>query len=246
MKTKILLFIVLFIISFGCKEEKKDPINYDDVWLAQAMLDENPKILFGDPVALMQRLQAFVKKQNEGKDIKRQSENASFEYHVMLNKNGKMDRLSIEKSNDPIIDSIVIAEINLWKFKPGIRKGNDVNSIYILNILLDLSNNLPPVNEGTYFVTVENMPEPLGGIKAIQEKIVYPEIAKRAGIEGKVFVLAFIDEKGNVANAKIIKGIGAGCDEAALNAVMETKFAPGKQRGTPVKTQVSIPIVFKL
>ena len=97
-----------------------------------------------------------------------------------------------------------------------------------------------------YFVAVEEMPEPIGGIAAIQQLITYPEIAKRAGVEGKVYVLAFVDESGNVTNAKIIKGIGAGCDEAAIDAVRQTKFKPGKQRGTPVKVQVSIPIVFKL
>ena len=55
--------------------------------------------------------------------------------------------------------------------------------------------------EPTYFVAVEEMPEPIGGIKAIQEKIVYPEIAKRAGVEGKVYILAFVDESGNVTKA---------------------------------------------
>lgn len=100
--------------------------------------------------------------------------------------------------------------------------------------------------EPTYFVAVEEMPEPIGGIAAIQSKIVYPEIAKRAGVEGKVYVLAFVDETGTVTDAKIIKGIGAGCDEAALDAVKKTKFKPGKQRGKPVKVQVSIPVVFKL
>jgi protein TonB len=100
--------------------------------------------------------------------------------------------------------------------------------------------------EPTYFVAVEEMPGPIGGIKAIQEKIVYPEIAKRAGVEGKVYVLAFVNEKGDVTKAQIIKGIGAGCDEAALNAVLKTRFTPGKQRGKPVKVQVSIPIIFKL
>jgi len=98
----------------------------------------------------------------------------------------------------------------------------------------------------TYFVAVEEMPEPIGGIKAIQEKITYPEIAKRAGVEGKVYILAFVDEEGNVTKTQVIKGIGAGCDEAALDAVKKTKFKPGKQRGKPVKVQVSIPIVFKL
>lgn len=100
--------------------------------------------------------------------------------------------------------------------------------------------------EPVYFVAVEEMPEPVGGIGEIQKKIVYPEIAKRAGVEGKVYVLAFVDESGTVTDAKIIKGIGAGCDEAALDAVKKTKFKPGKQRGKPVKVQVSIPVVFKL
>ncbi|GMU97066.1 MULTISPECIES: energy transducer TonB [Ignavibacterium] len=98
----------------------------------------------------------------------------------------------------------------------------------------------------TFFVAVEEMPEPIGGIAAIQQRITYPEIAKRAGVEGKVYVLAFVDEDGDVKKAQIIKGIGAGCDEAALDAVLKTKFKPGRQRGKPVKVQVSIPIVFKL
>lgn len=109
----------------------------------------------------------------------------------------------------------------------------------------------PPVEkkveeEPTYFVAVEEMPAPIGGIQGIQSKIIYPEIAKRAGVEGKVYVLAFVDETGTVTKAQVIKGIGAGCDEAALDAVLKTKFTPGKQRGKPVKVQVSIPIIFKL
>lgn len=100
--------------------------------------------------------------------------------------------------------------------------------------------------EPTYFVAVEEMPQPIGGLQAIQSKIVYPEIARRAGIEGKVFVRAFVDENGNVVNAEIVKGIGGGCDEAALNAILSSKFTPGKQRGKTIKVQVTIPVVFKL
>lgn len=109
----------------------------------------------------------------------------------------------------------------------------------------------PPVEEEEeipveFFVAVEQMPEPIGGIAAIQKKIVYPEIAKRAGVQGRVYVKAFVDEGGNVQKAEVIKGIGAGCDEAAIKAVLKTKFKPGKQRGKPVRVQVSIPILFKL
>lgn len=110
----------------------------------------------------------------------------------------------------------------------------------------------PPVveeeedEEPVFFVAVEEMPEPIGGIQGIQQRIVYPEIARRAGVQGRVFVKAYVDELGNVWKTELIKGIGAGCDEAALAAVKETKFKPGKQRGKPVKVQVSIPILFKI
>lgn len=100
--------------------------------------------------------------------------------------------------------------------------------------------------EPAYFVAVEEMPAPIGGLKSIQEKIVYPEIAVRAGVEGKVFVRAFVDENGSVTKAEVVKGIGAGCDEAAIDAVLQTKFSPGKQRGRAIKVQITVPIVFKL
>ncbi|PID59687.1 MAG: energy transducer TonB [Ignavibacteriae bacterium] len=109
----------------------------------------------------------------------------------------------------------------------------------------------PPVEEEEevapdFFVAVEKMPQPIGGIAGIQKRIIYPEIAKRAGVQGRVFVKAFVDETGTVRKAEVVKGIGAGCDEAAVAAVMKTRFSPGEQRGKPVKVQVSIPILFKL
>lgn len=100
--------------------------------------------------------------------------------------------------------------------------------------------------EPTYFVAVEEMPAPIGGLSAIQEKIVYPELAKRAGVQGKVYIRAFVDENGNVTSAEVVKGIGGGCDEAALDAILKTKFTPGKQRGKPIKVQVTVPVLFKL
>ena len=56
---------------------------------------------------------------------------------------------------------------------------------------------------------------------------------------------AVVDETGNVISVSTIKGIGSGCDEVAMDAVRNSKFTPGKQRGKNVKVQVTIPIVFK-
>jgi len=55
-----------------------------------------------------------------------------------------------------------------------------------------------------------------------------------------------IDKEGNVIDAKIIRDIGGGLGESAINAVRTTKFTPGKQRGKPVKVKITIPIKFVL
>ncbi len=125
-----------------------------------------------------------------------------------------------------------------------------LDDVEIMSSELQPTEDAPPPpreeDEEIYFVAVEDLPEPVGGIAAIQAAVVYPEIAKRAGVEGTVYVEAFVDESGIVTRTSVVKGIGAGCDEAAQSAVMKTRFKPGKQRGKPVKVRMSIPIRFRL
>lgn len=102
------------------------------------------------------------------------------------------------------------------------------------------------VNKDNYFVVVEEMPKLIGGLKGIQSKVVYPEMAKRAGIEGRVTLQFIVNENGDVENPKVIRGIGGGADEAALEVVSQAKFEPGLQRGKPVRVQFSLPVVFRL
>jgi protein TonB len=92
----------------------------------------------------------------------------------------------------------------------------------------------------------EESPSPVGGLKTLLEKVHYTEIAKRAGVEGTVYIEAKINKEGNVVNAIVKKGLGAGLDDEALNAVLSTKFLPGKQRGRPVNVKMVIPIKFVL
>ncbi|MEP0821509.1 MAG: TonB family protein [Ignavibacterium sp.] len=97
-----------------------------------------------------------------------------------------------------------------------------------------------------YFVVVEEMPRIVGGVEALARVLQYPELAIRAGVQGRVYVLAYVDETGRVTKTELIKGIGAGCDEAAMEAVKKVTFIPGRQRGLPVKVKVSVPVVFRL
>jgi len=109
----------------------------------------------------------------------------------------------------------------------------------------------PPDNaeeeeEEEVFQVVENQPELKGGIASLQKKINYPERARKAGIEGRVIVQFVVNEQGKVTDAKVLRGIGGGCDEEALRVVKTAQFTPGLQRGRPVKVRMSLPINFEL
>jgi len=253
MKTKLFFLILLFLIPFGCKEENRiEIIPADEVYFAPDELDEPPRFISKDSKQANKEIVDLTFAINEIYQKLSDEEKNDFlvKYRFLFNKEGKADKIQIIKSIYPQIDNQVAETIEDWGFEPPIKDGKKVK--FFLPWSFDphkLSGQIPldiSEEKDIYFVAVEEMPEPIGGIQSIQSKIKYPEIAKRAGIEGKVYVLAFIDETGNVANAKIIKGIGAGCDEAALDAIKQTKFKPGRQKGKPVKVQVSIPIVFKL
>ncbi len=103
-----------------------------------------------------------------------------------------------------------------------------------------------PEPEPEIFVVVEQMPELIGGLGEIQKGIKYPEIARKAGVEGRVIIQFVVDESGNVSEPAVVRGIGAGCDEEALRVVRQAKFKPGMQRGKAVKVKMSLPITFKL
>jgi len=97
-----------------------------------------------------------------------------------------------------------------------------------------------------FFIAVEQMPKLKGGLKELQSKVVYPEMAQMAGIEGRVIVQFIVNKKGEVENPKVIRGIGGGCDKEALRVAKLAKFVPGRQRGVPVRVRYSLPIMFIL
>ncbi len=99
-------------------------------------------------------------------------------------------------------------------------------------------------DEVPMFIPCEKMP---GFLE--QKKPVYPEMARIAGITGKVFVSVLIAEDGRPLKAKVMKRIPADCevfDAVAIKSVMESKYYPGIQNGSPIKVWFTVPIRFQL
>ncbi|MBN1639025.1 MAG: TonB family protein [Ignavibacteriales bacterium] len=89
-------------------------------------------------------------------------------------------------------------------------------------------------------------PEPIGGMDAIMNNLVYPVEAEKYGLEGIVSVIVTVGSDGYVTEANVLSGIGLGCDEAAVDAIKMTRFLPGVYKERKVEASVIIKVNFNL
>ncbi len=96
--------------------------------------------------------------------------------------------------------------------------------------------------------SVERMPEFNGNImEYMTRNLRYPDRARDGGVEGRVVVEFVVNEDGSISNAKVIRGIGAGCDEEALRVIYAMpRWKPGLQAGKPVKVYYTLPVKYTL
>ena len=105
------------------------------------------------------------------------------------------------------------------------------------------------LQDSIYRVT-EVMPQYPGGpnemMKYIQENIKYPQSAIDNKIEGRVFVTFVVEKDGSISNAVVLRGIEEACDAEALRVISSMpKWNPGQHKGEVVRTQFTIPIIYK-
>jgi protein TonB len=131
------------------------------------------------------------------------------------------------------------------KFDVEVTEDTKVEAVQVVEAPVEKEN----VDE--IFNVVEESAAPKGGMQAfykyVGEKLKYPAQARRMGTEGKVFVEFVVNRDGSIVDVKVVRGIGAGCDEEAIRVVQSApSWSPGKQRGKPVRQKMVIPINFRL
>ena len=103
------------------------------------------------------------------------------------------------------------------------------------------------------YVSVEQMPELPGGggqmaiVLAIQRAVKYPTLALHNGVEGKVYASFTVNEKGEIVDLRIVKGLGSGLDEETIRAIKSLpRFIPGKQNGREVSVSFTVPVTYRI
>ena len=106
--------------------------------------------------------------------------------------------------------------------------------------------------EAIPFQLVEEKPKFQGGdandfTRWVNSRIVYPEIAKENGVQGRVTLQFTVNADGSVSNVKVLRGIDSSLDKEAVRVVSSSpNWTPGRQRDRAVKVTYTFPVVFQL
>lgn len=83
--------------------------------------------------------------------------------------------------------------------------------------------------------------------KWVNQRLVYPEIAKENGVQGRITLQFTIDKDGSLTKVKVVRGVDPSLDKEAVRVVsMSPKWEPGRQRDRAVPVTYTFPVIFKL
>ena len=106
--------------------------------------------------------------------------------------------------------------------------------------------------EAIPFQLVEEKPSFQGGdanqfSKWVNQRLVYPEIAKENGVQGRVTLQFTVEKDGSVTKVKVLRGVDPSLDKEAVRVVSQSpKWKPGKQRDRAVPVTYTFPVIFQL
>jgi protein TonB len=107
-----------------------------------------------------------------------------------------------------------------------------------INVEAPKEEEAPDINT---FVAVEKQPQVV-----VQVPPTYPDLAKRAGVEGTVYVKILVSKEGKALKAVVIKSDSEVFNQPSVDAAMKFVFTPAIQHKSPVMVWVVVPFKFKL
>ena len=162
----------------------------------------------------------------------------------IIAKDGSVTNVVAKRKVDGGCTEEALRVINtMLNWTPGRQEGKPVNVKYTLPIKFKLQDN--------YTNSTNTAASFIGGEVALSEYIAnnlkYPKKARKKKIEGTVVVIFIVTANGSITGAKIVRGIGGGCDLEALRIVSSMpKWTPAIKNGIPAMSTYSLPINFKL
>ena len=246
---KFIFGFVLFLLAQGIMAQTTDTIDCEFWW------PEGEQIMWGVPEQMPNfpgGETALMKYISEHLVYPQEAKNAGVEGRVfvgvVVTEDGSLACFKVLRGLGYGCDEAALEVfMGMPKWMPAIQRGKAI--CYPYEVPVFFGHKQEVVEE--IINAVENMPEYPGGFDAlidfVKANLVYPQEAIDAGIEGKVFVGFIVEKDGSISSIKLLRGIGHGCDEAAMEVVRKMpKWKPAMQRSKPVRIEYMFPVKFEL
>jgi len=146
-----------------------------------------------------------------------------------------------------IVDDDITIEEDIF-----IETEDDANFAVEIRDYIEYSEEEAVEEEEIPLAIVEEKPSFMGGdentfTKWVFERIVYPEVAKENGVQGRVVLSFIVDADGYVKNVTVLRGVDPSIDKEAVRVVSSSpRWKPGRQRDKAVRVRYIFPLNFQL
>lgn len=158
----------------------------------------------------------------------------------------EINKIPVLSDQIDIVDDEIKVDDNIINLEDDANLG-----VEIMDYVEDVEDEVVE-EEAIPFQLVEQKPSFNGGdanefSKWVNQRLVYPEIAKENGVQGRVMLQFTVNADGSVSNVKVLRGVDASLDKEAVRVVSSSpKWKPGRQRDRAVKVTYTFPVIFQL
>jgi TonB family protein len=167
---------------------------------------------------------------------------------ILVGADGKVMEVEVDSSDHEWFTQAAIEAVKKASFTPAITKGKAAKVWYSQKITFKLTplenvDQAAPSIEDEECQFVDEEPKAQSDVQSL---IVYPDVAKRNGIEGKVILSALIGLDGRVQKVEVEQSDNSLLNDAAREAVLKARFTPAICKGEPLRMWVSQVLNFRL
>lgn len=164
---------------------------------------------------------------------------------VRTDTQGRIKNAMVYRSKDPLLVKPSIDAVKQWVYEPLYIKGEPVEAVFTVTVTFKLKEEVAMVGGVVGgVIKPEDIEKPPRLIRKVEP--VYPEEAKKEGIQGVVIIEATTDKQGNVIQTKILKSESSLLNQPAVDALQQWKYEPVYKDGEPVGITFTVTITFKL
>jgi len=174
--------------------------------------------------------------------------------HALISKAGTIENLTVV-SGPPMLQGSAMDAVKQWKYKPYLLNGQptEIDTTITVNYTFGDDGAAPPQaqNESPEADVAGVTPKRIGtGVSPplviYQVNPEYSEQARAAKLNGIVTLTLWVDEHGNPTHVRVLRGVGMGLDEKAVEAVKQYKFKPAMEDGKPVLVELNVQVDFQI